>query len=139
MTLRQRPRSLRALDQFHLIALGRVDEADHRPAPGQRRPVAQLITLRLRRRRERDEILHLEREMHQIRLHRHARRARRHLADFDFLVAVRRRNESELRAARRSVAACDLEPERVFVKRHRACQIVDPHPGVQKFFDHIMT
>ena len=90
----------RPLDQLDLVALGRVDERDHRATPGLGWTIAELKALRLDLARKLREILHLKGEVHQIRLHHHRRSTGRHLANLNLLFAVRRRKKHDLRPAR---------------------------------------
>ena len=123
------------MDQLHLVALGRVEEGDDGSAAGPGRPVAQRVAFFRQLRRECRQIVDREGQVHQVGLHLH-RGAVRQLAQLDFLVAVGRLQKRELRAARRGVAADDLQTQGLLVKLHGALEIVHPHAGVQEFFDH---
>ena len=125
--------SLYALDQFHFVAFGGVDERDLAAAAG-RGAIAQREAFSLQLGGEGGKIVDLECEVHQIGLYLHARAAGQ-LADFDLLVAVGRAEKHELRSARRGVAARDLQAQRTFVKLDGALEVVDAHPGMEEFFD----
>src|SRR5690606_5745554 len=74
-----------------------------------------------------------EGEVNKVRLHLH-RRCAGHLAEFDFMVAVRRGQEDQLRTARRRVTAADLKAKRIRVELDGALEVVDAHPRVEEFF-----
>jgi hypothetical protein len=85
--------------------------------------------------RERLEVVDFEREVHEIGLHHHRGSARGHLAEFDFLLAVRGLEEDQLRAARGGVPTRDLQADDLLVETHAAFDVVHAHPRVEKFFD----
>src|SRR5690606_28917806 len=125
-------RSLLPLDQLHLVPFGCIDEGDNRTAARFRGAIAQRVTLGRRLRSELLEIVHLEGQVHQVRLHLDGGRTG-HLAQFDFLVAIRRGQESQLRTARGGVTAAHLESQRFGVGRDGALEVVDAHPRVEEF------
>jgi hypothetical protein len=57
------------------------------------------------------------------------------VANLNLFVAVGRAEKSELRSARRSVAARDLQAQRVLVELDGALEVVDAHPGMEEFLD----
>jgi hypothetical protein len=85
--------------------------------------------------RELLQVVHLEREVHQVGLHLHRLRAGRHLAQLNLLLAVRRGDERQLRPAGRGVPARDLQPEGLLVEFHGALKVVQAHAGVEELCD----
>jgi len=80
------------------------------------------------------EVVHLESQVREVGLHLD-RAAAGKMTNLDQLFALGRLEKDELRTARRAVPPDFLEPEHFAVKFDRPFKIVDPVPGMQKFFD----
>src|SRR5260221_11792465 len=125
-------------NQLEFIAFRAVNESDFTAGTGDRRPVAQRVTLLRRRLCEGIEVVHLEPEMGQVGLHHH-RPALGIVANLDHLLAPRRLEKDERRAARRGMARDLLQAEDIAIKGGGFFEIVHPVTGMKQPCNHGRT
>src|SRR5437879_3547661 len=125
-------RLLPPLNQLNLVAFRRVDEGEDAAGGGRGGAVGVFQAESREVFAEFFEVVHLEGQVRQVRLHLH-RTARRETAQFNLFLALRRFEEDQFRAARGFVPAHFLQAQHVLVKLHGLLEIVHAVACVQQF------
>jgi hypothetical protein len=120
---------LPALNQFDLVTFRRVDKCDHAAAGSLVRAIGKWITFRGRFPREFFEIVHLKREMSQVRANHHWT-AFIEFTELDLFFALRGFKKNQLRSAARSMPSRFLKAEHLLIKTNRLLQVFYPIAGV---------
>src|SRR4029453_4835546 len=126
------------LNQFNFVTFGRVDECDGAAVAKRMGAIRQRVTFGRSLFCEFCQIIHLKREMGQIRPD-YDRAALVVLADLDLFFASRSLEENQLRAASGGVPSCFLQPKNVSIEGDRLFQVGHAITGVQQFLDHHKT
>src|SRR5256886_2121861 len=121
----------RALDEFNLVAVRRVDEDEVAAGGRGGRAVGDLDALGLQGPDGLIQVVHLKREVDQIFLDSDWP-ARRKAAELDQLLAVRHFEEGQMRAARRRLALHHLQAEHLGVEPDGLVHVAHPQPGMQQ-------
>ncbi|SLM43996.1 hypothetical protein NSND_61429 [Nitrospira sp. ND1] len=127
-------RARRPLDEFHFVAVRRVDKDEAAAGGGFGRAVGDSDLFGFQRPDRVVQVLDLKGEVHQVFLHGH-RSAGGKAAQFDEFLAVRYFEEREVRPTRRDLALQYLQAQYVLIEADRLIHVADPHAGVEEFCD----